>query len=191
MPTYARIRNGSSDVSIGVCPMTAIIDWRIAHTCHQRTRRMNRRRKDPLRALTEEEHTILTQIARAQSEPWAGAKALLAVAEGQSYTATAQAAGQVQRCRDSADSAFQHEGFAALEPRPDAVSVDRQARDSPGANAPATLCFGWFRRLYPPTPPWTRCRYAKNGESHADPCRLGVAQYLSHPHGRIMYSERA
>ncbi len=53
---------------------------------------MTRRQKDPLRPLTEEELTVLTKISRAQSEPAshvARAKALLAVASGQSYIAAA------------------------------------------------------------------------------------------------------
>ena len=58
---------------------------------------MTRRKKDPLRPLTDEEREVLEQISRAQSEPAshvARAKALLAVADGQSYTAAAGAAGR-------------------------------------------------------------------------------------------------
>jgi len=82
---------------------------------------MTRRQKDPLRLLVDEEWTVLTQISRAQSEPAshvARAKALLAVASGQSYTAAARAAG-----RKSGDavsqlvSRFNREGLAAIEPR--------------------------------------------------------------------------
>jgi len=82
---------------------------------------MTRRRKDPLRPLTEEERAVLDQIARAQSEPAshvARAKALLAVADGQNYLAAAQAAG-----RSSNDAVsqwvtrFNQEGLASLEPR--------------------------------------------------------------------------
>jgi len=82
---------------------------------------MTRRQKDPLRPLTEEERTVLTQISRAQSEPAshvARAKALLAVAEGQSYTAAARAAGR--RSGDAVSqlvSRFNREGLAAIEPR--------------------------------------------------------------------------
>jgi transposase len=82
---------------------------------------MTRCRKDPLRPLTEEEQEILKQIARARSEPAshvARAKALLAVAEGKTYRAAAQAAG---RCSNDAVSQlvtrFNQEGLAALEPR--------------------------------------------------------------------------
>ncbi|MGB6846649.1 MAG: hypothetical protein WBG05_00425 [Thermoanaerobaculia bacterium] len=58
---------------------------------------MTRRMKDPLRPLTDEEREVLEQISRARSEPAshvARAKALLAVADGQSYTAAARAAGR-------------------------------------------------------------------------------------------------
>ena len=58
---------------------------------------MTRRRKDPLRSLTEEERTILEQIARSQSEPAshvARAKMILAVADGATYQRAAEAAGR-------------------------------------------------------------------------------------------------
>ncbi len=58
---------------------------------------MTRHRNDPLRVLTEEERVVLTQISRSLSEPAshvARAKALLAVAAGQSYTDAAKAAGR-------------------------------------------------------------------------------------------------
>jgi len=82
---------------------------------------MTRRRKDPLRPLTEEEREILEQIARAGSEPAshvARSKMLLAVAAGKSYGAAAQAAGR--RSNDAVSqlvSRFNQEGVAALEPR--------------------------------------------------------------------------
>jgi transposase len=82
---------------------------------------MTRRRKDPLRPLTQEEREILEQIARAGSEPAshvARAKALLAVAEGETYSAAAQAAGR--RSNDAVSqlvSRFNQEGVAAVEPR--------------------------------------------------------------------------
>ena len=63
---------------------------------------------------------MLTQISRAQSEPAshvARAKALLAVAEGQTYTAAARAAGR--RSNDAVSqlvSRFNREGLAAIEP---------------------------------------------------------------------------
>ena len=82
---------------------------------------MTRRQKDPLRPLTDEEYSVLTKISRAQSEPAshvARAKALLAVACGQSYTAAARAAGR--RSNDAVSqlvSRFNREGLAAIEPR--------------------------------------------------------------------------
>lgn len=81
---------------------------------------MSRRRKDPLRPLTTEERSYLEQICRAYSEPAshvAHAKALLAVADGQTYAAAAKAAG-----RRSGDAVahlvarFNQSGLAAIEP---------------------------------------------------------------------------
>ena len=81
---------------------------------------MTRRQKDPLRVLTTEEQTTLERLARAQAEPAshvARAKALLAVAAGQSYTAAAQTAG-----RRSGDAVahlvtrFNQHGLAAIVP---------------------------------------------------------------------------
>ncbi len=81
---------------------------------------MTRRQKDPLRPLTIEEREHLVHLSRAQAEPAAmvaRAKALVAVAEGCSYTQAALAAG-----RKSGDavsqlvSRFNREGLAALEP---------------------------------------------------------------------------
>ena len=82
---------------------------------------MSRRRKDPLRPLTDEEREVLQQIARARSEPAshvARAKMLLAVAEGKPYQAAAEAAGR--QSNDSVSqlvSRFNQEGLAALVPR--------------------------------------------------------------------------
>jgi len=82
---------------------------------------MTRRQKDPLRPLTQEEREMLEQIARVGSEPAnhvARAKALLAVADGKTYGAAAQAAGR--RSNDAVSqlvSRFNQEGLAALEPR--------------------------------------------------------------------------
>ena len=53
---------------------------------------MTRRQKDPLRPLTEEERKLLVRISRSYAEPAshvARAKALLAVADGMSYTQAA------------------------------------------------------------------------------------------------------
>ena len=82
---------------------------------------MTRRQKDPLRPLSDEEQAVLIQLSRAQSEAAshvARAKALLAVASGQSYTAAARAAGR--RSNDAVAqlvSRFNREGLAAIEPR--------------------------------------------------------------------------
>ncbi len=82
---------------------------------------MTRRQKDPLRSLTREEHAELERLSRSHSEPAshvARAKALLAVAAGQTYTAAAHAAG-----RRSGDAIahlvarFNRLGLAAIEPR--------------------------------------------------------------------------
>ena len=82
---------------------------------------MTRRQKDPLRPLTDDERTILTQISRARSEPAshvARATILLAVASGQSYQTAALSAG-----RRSGEAVahlvarFNRDGLAAVEPR--------------------------------------------------------------------------
>ena len=81
---------------------------------------MTRRQKDPLRPLTEEERKLLARISRSHAEPAshvARAKALLAVADGMSYTAAAKAAER--RSGDAVSklvSRFNREGLAALEP---------------------------------------------------------------------------
>ena len=65
---------------------------------------MTRRQKDPLRPLTEEERKLLARISRSHAEPAshvARAKALLAVADGMSYTAAAKAAGRRDRAMPS------------------------------------------------------------------------------------------
>ncbi len=81
---------------------------------------MTRRQKDPLRPLTAEEQTTLDRLSRSQTEPAshvARAKALLAVAAGQTYSAAAQAAG-----RRSGDAVahlvtrFNQHGLAAIVP---------------------------------------------------------------------------
>ena len=82
---------------------------------------MTRRQKDPLRPLTEEERELLVRISRSHAEPAAHvarAKALLAVADGKSYTQAAKSAGR--RSGDAVSdlvSRFNREGMAAIEPR--------------------------------------------------------------------------
>jgi transposase len=82
---------------------------------------MTRRQKDPLRPLTSDERDWLQRIARSRAEPAAHvarAKALLAVADGASYTEAAEAAGR--RSNDAVShlvSRFNREGVVAIEPR--------------------------------------------------------------------------
>jgi transposase len=82
---------------------------------------MTRRKKDPLRILTDEEQKWLERISRSQSEPSAHvirAKEILAVATGHSYTEAARLAG-IQ----SGDTVamlverFNQEGLQAIQPR--------------------------------------------------------------------------
>jgi transposase len=82
---------------------------------------MSRRRKDPLRALTGDERASLEQVGRATSVPAAvvaRARALLAVADGCSYTEAARRVGR--RSGDAVGELvgrFNREGLAAVEPR--------------------------------------------------------------------------
>lgn len=82
---------------------------------------MSRRRKDPLRALTNDERTSLEQVGRATSAPAgvvARARALVAVADGASYTEAARRVGR--RSGDAVGelvARFNREGLAAVEPR--------------------------------------------------------------------------
>jgi transposase len=82
---------------------------------------MSRRKKDPLRPRTDDEHQALTQASRSQAAPAAyvaRAAMLLAVAGGDDYQRAARAAG-----RRSGDAVahlvarFNAEGLAALTPR--------------------------------------------------------------------------
>jgi transposase len=82
---------------------------------------MSRRQKDPLRPLSEAERASLSRLSRLQSAPAAQvarARALLAVAEGQSYTAAARLVG-----REVGDTVarwvagFNRGGLAALVPQ--------------------------------------------------------------------------
>jgi transposase len=82
---------------------------------------MSRRRKDPLRALTDDEQVGLERVGRATRAPAAlvtRARALLAVAEGGSYTEAARRVGR--RSGDAVGelvARFKREGPAAVEPR--------------------------------------------------------------------------
>lgn len=82
---------------------------------------MSRRRKDPLRALSDDEHRELTDLSRSRTAPAvrvARAAMLLAVADGSDYQQAARAAG-----RKSGDAVsqlvarFNRDGLAALDPR--------------------------------------------------------------------------
>jgi len=82
---------------------------------------MSRRKKDPLRPLTEPERRELAQLSRSQTAPAVEvtrAKILLAVARGEDYQAAAHAAGR--RSGDAVShlvARFNAEGTAALTPR--------------------------------------------------------------------------
>lgn len=82
---------------------------------------MTRRKKAPLRPLSDEEQTQLKKLSRSQSQSSASvvrAKAILAVAEGFDYISAAQQLGL--RCGDTVSKwvrRFNTEGLAALQPR--------------------------------------------------------------------------
>src|SRR4051794_35533613 len=82
---------------------------------------MSRRKKDPLRPLTDAESAALTQVSRSQAAPAAQvarAAMLLAVARGDDYQQAAHAAGR--RSGDAVShlvARFNAEGLAALTPR--------------------------------------------------------------------------
>src|SRR3954466_100746 len=81
---------------------------------------MSRRRKDPLRALTDDERASLEQLGRTTSAPAgvvARARGLVAVADGCSYTEAARRVGR--RSGDAVGNLvarFNREGLAAIEP---------------------------------------------------------------------------
>ena len=80
---------------------------------------MTRRKKDPLRELSQEERDVLVRISRSASEPAshvARAREILAVAAGKSYTAAAQLGGH--KVGDSVSqlvSEFNRRGLQALQ----------------------------------------------------------------------------
>src|SRR5215218_4403595 len=81
---------------------------------------MSRRRKDPLRPLTADERQALMRLSRSPSAPAAQverARALLAIADGASYTAAAHQIGRQHTETLSAwVSRFNHDGLAAVRP---------------------------------------------------------------------------
>jgi transposase len=82
---------------------------------------MSRRKKDPLRSLTQAEHDALSQLSRSQAAPAAQvarAKVLLLVAAGSDYQRAARAAGRRSGDAVSALVArFNREGLAAVRSR--------------------------------------------------------------------------
>jgi transposase len=98
---------------------------------------MSRRQKDPLRPLTAEERMLVERVSRSRTEPAgavAHAKALLAVADGRTFTEAAHAAGR--RSPDAVAqlvARFNRDGLAALEPghgggQPKRYTAAEQAR---------------------------------------------------------------
>jgi transposase len=124
---------------------------------------MSRRRKDPLRPLTDGARRELTRLSRSRTDPAvrvARAVALLAVADGADYQQAARAAG-----RKSGDAVshlvarFNREGLAALDPRHggghqptyDTAARDRILREvartpTPEADGTATWSLTALRR---------------------------------------------
>jgi len=125
---------------------------------------MSRRRKDPLRPLTDDERQELTRLSRCHTAPAvrvARAAMLLAVADGSDYQQAARAAG-----RKSGDAVshlvarFNRESLAALDPRHggghaptyDAAARDRILREAartptPDADGTATWSLTLLRRV--------------------------------------------
>jgi len=81
---------------------------------------MSRHRKDPLRPLTPDERIALTRLSRSLSAPAAQverARAVLAIADGASYTAAADQVGRRHTETISAwVSRFNRDGLAAVRP---------------------------------------------------------------------------
>ena len=111
---------------------------------------MSRRRKDPLRSLTDEERQELTRLSRSPAAPAvrvARAVMLIAIADGADYQKAARAAG-----RKSGDAVshlvarFNREGLAALDPRHggghkptyDTAARDRILREAARVPTPET-----------------------------------------------------
>ena len=125
---------------------------------------MSRRRKDPLRPLTEDERQELTRLSRCRAAPAvrvARAVILLAVAGGSDYQDAARAAGR--RSGDAVShlvARFNREGLAALDPRHggghqptyDAAAQHRILREvartpTPDADGTATWSLAILRRV--------------------------------------------
>src|SRR4051795_9807673 len=82
---------------------------------------MSRRKKDPLRPLTDAERVEMTRLSRSQAAPAvevARARMLLAVAAGDDYQDAARAVGRPSRdARSPLVARFNAEGLDALVPR--------------------------------------------------------------------------
>src|SRR3954452_22273024 len=124
---------------------------------------MSRRKKDPLRALTDAEGVELAQLSRSQAAPAvevARARMLLAVADGDDYQQAARAAGR--RSGDAVShlvARFNAEGTAATAPRHgggrptvyDLVARERVLAEvnrtpSPEADGTATWSLGTLKK---------------------------------------------
>jgi len=124
---------------------------------------MSRRKKDPLRPLTEVERAELTRLSRSQAAPAvevARARMLLAVARGDDYQQAARAAGR--RSGDAVShlvARFNAEGLAALTPRhgggrrptygPEAagrIAAEAARAPTPEADGTATWSLSALRR---------------------------------------------
>ncbi len=124
---------------------------------------MSRRRKDPLRSLTDDERRELVHLRRCRTAPAvhvARAAMLLAVAGGSDYQQAARAAGR--RSGDAVShlvARFNRDGLAALDPRHggghpptyDAAARDRILREAarpptPDADGTATWSLTTLRR---------------------------------------------
>lgn len=125
---------------------------------------MSRRRKDPLRPLTEDEHRELARLSRSRTAPAvrvARAVMLLAVADGSDYQQAARAAGR--RSGDAVShlvARFNREVLAAIDPRHggghppayDAAARDRILREvartpTPDADGTTTWSLAILRRV--------------------------------------------
>jgi hypothetical protein len=106
---------------------------------------MSRRQNDPLRPLTPNERNTLTRLSRSLSAPAAQverARALLAIADGATYTAAAHQVGRRHNETLSAwVSRFNREGLAAVRPghgvaRGSAMGLTRSSAFWPNGRAP-------------------------------------------------------
>ena len=105
---------------------------------------MSRHQKDPLRPLTADERQALTRLSHSLSAPAAQverARALLAIAEGASYTAAAHQVGRRHTETLSAwVSRFNRDGLAAVRP-----GHGGGAQTSYGADAQQRILTEWAR----------------------------------------------